>query len=66
MLKILEYESTKTLKNKQMSLVDVLEPEIKIVEKEVFVDSVVEQKLKKIDVNNLTPIDALNLLNELK
>jgi hypothetical protein len=27
---------------------------------------VVEQKLKKIDVNNLTPIDALNLLNELK
>jgi DNA mismatch repair ATPase MutS len=39
---------------------------IEIVEKEVFCDSEVEQKLKKIDINNLTPIEALSKLNELK
>lgn len=38
------------------------EPEIVYKEK----DSVVENKLKEIDVNNLTPMEALNLLNELK
>jgi DNA mismatch repair ATPase MutS len=49
-----------------MTLVDVLEPKIKIIEKEVIRTSEIEQKIKKIDVNNLTPIDALNLLSELK
>jgi DNA mismatch repair ATPase MutS len=49
-----------------MTLVDVFEPKIKIIEKEVIRTSEIEQKIKKIDVNNLTPIDALNLLSELK
>jgi len=49
----------------QMSFWSV-EPEIKIVEKEVVCESVVEQELNKIDINNLTPIDALTKLSELK
>ena len=65
MLKLLEFENKKT-DFSQLSLVDTIEPKIEIIEKEVFKDSEVEQKLKKIDVNNLTPIEALNLLNELK
>jgi hypothetical protein len=39
-----------------------LEPEIKYVEK----NSVLEEELKKIDLNSLTPLDALNTLFELK
>jgi len=65
MLKLLEFEHNKT-DFSQLTLVDTIEPKIEIIEKEVFRDSEVEQKLKKIDVNNLTPIEALNLLNELK
>ncbi len=38
------------------------ETQVKIIEKE----SEIEKKLKEIDVNSLTPIEALNLLNELK
>ncbi|MBT3726614.1 DNA mismatch repair protein MutS [bacterium] len=37
-----------------------------MVEKEVVCESVVEQELNKIDINNLTPIDALTKLSELK
>lgn len=37
-------------------------PEIKIVEKESHVENI----LKKIDVNNMTPMEALNKLSELK
>jgi DNA mismatch repair ATPase MutS len=29
-------------------------------------NSKIEQKLKNIDINNLTPMEALNLINELK
>jgi len=36
--------------------------EVKIVEKE----SVVEEEIKNIDINNITPIDALVILQELK
>ncbi len=65
MLKLLEFENKKA-DFSQLSLVDTIEPKIEIIEKEVFKDSEIEQKLKKTDVNNLTPIEALNLLNELK
>jgi len=41
-------------------------PIVEFVEKEVFCESLVEQELKKIDVNNLTPMEALIKLNELK
>jgi DNA mismatch repair ATPase MutS len=65
MLKLLEFENKKA-NFSQLSLVDTIKPKIEIIEKEVFKDSIVEQKLKKIDLNNLTPMEALNLLNELK
>ena len=42
------------------------EPIVEYIEKEVICISEVEQELKKIDVNNLTPIEALSKLNELK
>jgi len=42
------------------------EPIIEYVEKEIICESLVEQELKKIDVNNLTPMEALSKLNELK
>lgn len=41
-------------------------PIVEFVEKEVYCESLVEQELKKIDVNNLTPIEALSKLNEMK
>ncbi|MGB2111158.1 MAG: hypothetical protein ACPHY8_04865, partial [Patescibacteria group bacterium] len=41
-------------------------PEIKVVEKIVEKESQVENILKKIDVNNMTPMEALNKLSELK
>ncbi len=62
MLKILEAKNNNTFK--QLSLVDSFEP--KVVEKKVVLESEVEKELKNIDLNNLTPIQALNLLNELK
>ena len=40
--------------------------EEKIIIKEIEKKSEVEEKLKNIDLNNLTPIEALNLVNELK
>lgn len=66
MLKQLELEHSKM---PQLSLeqIDMIpETEIKVVEKEVIKESVVETMLAGIDVNALTPIEALNKLNELK
>lgn len=59
MLKLLELEHSK-ISWTQLSL--TAEPIIEYVEKE----SEIEQLLKQIDVNNLTPMEALNKLNELK
>lgn len=61
------YKFEKTHTFNQMSLWNI-GIEQKIVEKIIYkeVNSWVEDKLKSIDLNNLTPIDALNLLNELK
>ena len=42
------------------------EPIVEYIEKEVICVSEVEQELKKMDINNLTPIEALSKLNELK
>jgi DNA mismatch repair protein MutS len=39
---------------------------VQVVEKIVQKQSEVEELLKQIDVNNLTPMEALNKLNELK
>lgn len=55
------FEQTHTFN--QMSLWNF---EVKVEEKIVYKESEVEKKLKSIDVNNLTPIEALNLLSELK
>lgn len=42
------------------------EPIVEYIEKEVICESEVEQELKKLDINNITPIEALSKLNELK
>ncbi|MDD3794276.1 MAG: DNA mismatch repair protein MutS [Candidatus Gracilibacteria bacterium] len=63
MLKKLELEHSGVFGN-QLTLGS--KPIVEIVEKEVFYDSEVEQELKKIDLDDLTPIQALNKLNELK
>lgn len=63
MLKKLELEHTIVFWN-QLTLWS--EKVVEIVEKEVYRDSEIEQELKKIDVNNLTPMQALTKLNELK
>lgn len=63
MLKTLELEHTKW---NQLSFWNIIEPEIKIVEKEVFYNSKIEQEIENIDLNNLTPMEALNKLSELK
>ena len=64
MLKLLELEHNK-ISWTQM-LLSSIEPEVKIIEKEVFCKSEVEQELSNINIDNLTPIDALNLINKLK
>ena len=58
MLRNLEQKHNKPFATQLFSL----EPEIKYVEK----NSVLEEELKKIDLNSLTPLDALNTLFELK
>ncbi|MDD2907582.1 MAG: DNA mismatch repair protein MutS [Candidatus Gracilibacteria bacterium] len=63
MLKKLELEHSGVFGN-QLTIGS--NPIVEIVEKEVFCISEVEQELKKIDVNNLTPLEALGKLNELK
>ena len=63
MLKILELEHNK-ISWSQLTFDN--EPVIEYVEKEVICKSEIEQKLKNINVNNLTPMEALNLLNEFK
>jgi DNA mismatch repair protein MutS len=42
--------------------VSEIEEQIKYIEKK----SEVEEELKKIDINSLTPIEALNIISELK
>lgn len=62
MLKLLELEHNK-LSWKQLSFwVSPIEQEIKYIEKK----SEIEEELKNIDLNTLTPIQALNKLSELK
>lgn len=64
MLRMLELEHNK-VSGTQLFLWN-FEPEVKKVEKEVKKESKVEKELQKIDINNLTPIEALNVLSELK
>lgn len=54
------FEKTHTFN--QMSLWNF---EVKVEEKIIYKESEVEKKLQQIDVNSLTPIEALNVLNEL-
>jgi len=63
MLKKLEIEHSWVFGN-QLTLWS--KPIVEIIEKEVFCDSEVEQELKKMDLDNITPIQALSKLNELK
>ena len=62
MLKKLEL-SHKNIWTNQLKIWEIFsEPEIKIIEKK----SEIEEKIKNLDINNLSPIEALNFLNELK
>ena len=54
------------LQTAQMSLWGLAEPEVQVVEKIVEKQSEVENKLRDINVNNMTPMEALNMLSELK
>jgi DNA mismatch repair protein MutS len=54
------------LQTAQMSLWGLTQPEVQVVEKIVEKQSELEELLKQIDVNNLTPMEALNKLSELK
>ncbi len=63
MLKILQKQEIKQL---SLWIFDIEKKEEKVIIKEVEKKSIVEEELQKIDVNNLTPIEALNLINELK
>jgi len=63
MLRFLESEHSKT---SQTQLNIWWWEEIKYIEKVVYWDSEVEQLIKKMDLNNLTPIDAFNELYKLK
>jgi len=57
----------KELSNSQLSFWNFnTKIEEKIIVKEIEKKSEIEEKIKKIDLNNLTPIDALNLINEFK
>ena len=64
MLKMLELEHNK-ISGTQM-LLWAMEPEVKIIEKEVMCNSKIEQELKNIDINNLTPLQALDVINDLQ
>jgi len=62
MLKELEKEHN-IIKSPQLSLWSItVEPEIEYIKEK----SIVEEELKKIDIDSLTPIEALNKLSELK
>lgn len=66
MLKLLEYENNK-INFSQLSLINSVndndvENKKDIEEKKCLL----EEQLKEIDINNLTPIEALNLINKLK
>ncbi len=64
MLKVLENAS---ISNAQLSIWD-LNPQVeeKIIFKQIEKDSIVEKKLKQIDIDSITPIEALSILNNLK
>jgi len=59
MLKLLELEHNK-ISADQLTISTY--PIVEYIEK----DSIVEKELSDLDLNNLTPIDALNKLSELK
>lgn len=62
MLKLLELEHNK-ISWKQLSFwINHVEKEIEYIEKK----SEIEEEIKKIDLNSISPIEALNLLNKLK
>lgn len=54
------------LQTAQMSLWSFVEPEVQVVEKIVEKESQVEKLLEQIDINNMTPMEALQKLSELK
>lgn len=54
------------LQTAQMSLWGFAEPEVQVVEKIIEKESQIEQLLEQIDVNNMTPMEALQKLSELK
>lgn len=54
------------LQTAQMSLWGLAEPQVQVVEKIIEKDSEVEKLLEQIDVNNMTPMEALSKLSELK
>ena len=64
MLQELELEHNK-ISWSQMLLWSI-ESDINISKKDIYCKSKVEQELKKIDINNLTPMEALIKINELK
>jgi DNA mismatch repair ATPase MutS len=64
MLSILENNSLTTSQLSFWNFENKVEE--KIVVKEVEKKSEVEEELKKIDLNNLTPIESLNLISKLK
>ena len=65
--KMLNSLENKELCNSQLTFGNFEEQiEEKIVIKEIEKKSEIEDKIKNIDLNNLTPIGALNLINELK
>ena len=65
MLKILEIEHNKW-STKQLNLWELIHQEVQIVEKEIFRNGKLEQELNNLNIDNLTPMQALNKLSELK
>lgn len=62
MLKLLEVEHNKLSWNQLSIWIDSIEKEIEYIEKQ----SEVEDEIKELNLDNFTPIEALNKLNELK
>ncbi len=62
MLKLLELEHNKISGNQLSIWINNIEKQIEYIEKK----SEIEEEIKKLDLNSLSPLDALNKLNELK